>query len=157
MGFVKIRAGRVQQSVIVCSYILWAYFIYYFFKEMLYSAMILILLMRNVLILHYFFIIIRYKLVYVGYEICFHILVILTITSSCKELWKCSIGAFGNNLLLNPFNALQTFFSLILFIYNSLIQSLINIYQRSTEYMPGTSLIRDIFSFPVYLGIQRCD
>ena len=156
MGFVKIRAGRVQQSVIVCSYILWAYFIYYFFKEMLYSAMILILLMRNVLILHYFFII-RYKLVYVGYEICFHILVILTITSSCKELWKCSIGAFGNNLLLNPFNALQTFFSLILFIYNSLIQSLINIYQRSTEYMPGTSLIRDIFSFPVYLGIQRCD
>ena len=119
--------------------------------------MIWILLMKNVLILHYFFIIIRYKVVYIVYKICFHILVILTITSSCKELWKCSIGAFGYNLLLNPFNALQTFFSLILFTYNSLIQSLINIYQRSTEYVPGTSLITDISSFPVYLGIQRCD
>ena len=97
-----------------------------------------------------FFIIIRYKLVFVGYKICFHILVILTITSSCKELWKCSIGAFRSNLLLNPFNTLRTFFPLIFFIYNSLIQSLINIYQRSTEYVPGTHLITDTFSLFIW-------
>lgn len=64
MGFVNIRAGPMQQSV-VYSYIWWAYFIYYLFKEMLYHAIILIFLIKNIFAIALFFIIIRYILVYI--------------------------------------------------------------------------------------------